>query len=370
MKILDKKIDQGNLSVTLRIEPHEFERALQDAYLENTERFVVPGYAAGLAPRAKIEEIYGVTALFDEALDLCVPAMYNQFLSENNIRIIGSPQLTEVTWQEGGGASFTVTCDIYPEVTLGDYKGISVPLKRTDDEEAFAAAVLTKACLNMKAEVPDGMIQQRLNSMLAQEKMRIGQDPIYHVLADCTAILKKAYHETGVNRPKAQIDAEALDIMLQTVSKDNQKMTKEFFVNLVKELIQRYRSIPRDIDGILDNQIDERGKKKSAMTPEEKTQEAFLAYLSSLELNEEQWKTQHQEQACDAARFDLLFNAVAEKEQLTVTQTELNQVYTEIAQQCELEIEEVLASIDSRSVKEQLLRDKARHFILDNAITM
>ncbi|MBO5461045.1 MAG: trigger factor family protein, partial [Ruminococcus sp.] len=109
VKILDKKIDQGNLSVTLRIEPHEFERALQDAYLENTERFVVPGYAAGLAPRAKIEEIYGVTALFDEALDLCVPAMYNQFLSENNIRIIGSPQLTEVTWQEGGGASFTVT---------------------------------------------------------------------------------------------------------------------------------------------------------------------------------------------------------------------------------------------------------------------
>lgn len=370
MKILNQKNEHGNLFVTLRIEPHEFEKALLDAYLENTERYIVPGYAAGLAPRNKIEEIYGPTALFDEALDLCVPNLYNQFLSENDLRIIGSPQLTEVTWMEGGGASFTVTCDLYPDIKLGTYKGIQTTCKREENEEEFAADVLTKACVNMTAEVPEGMISQKLNSMAAQEKLRIGQDPIYHVLADCIEILKKAYHEIGVHRPKNQVDAEALDIMLQTVSTDNQKMTKEFFASLVKALIQRYRSVPRNIDEILDQLINARSKEKSSMTQEQKIDEAYLAYLSSLELTEEQWRKQHYDQASDAACFDLLLNAVAKEEQFTVTDSDLHQVYSEIAQQCELEIEEVLAAIDTRAVQEQLLRDKARHFILDNAITV
>lgn len=370
MKILNQKNDHGNLFVTLRIEPQEFEKALLNAYLENTERYIVPGYAAGLAPRNKIEEIYGPTALFDETLDLCVPALYNQFLSENHLRIIGSPQLTEVTWLEGGGASFTVTCDLYPDVKLGTYKGIQTICKREENEETFAADVLTQACANMTADVPEGMISQKLNSMKAQEKLRIGQDPIYHVLADCIEILKKAYHETGVHRPQIQVDAEALDIMLQTVSMDNQKMTKEFFVTLIKDLIQRYRNIPKNIDMILDQLIEERNKQKSAMTPEEKTNEAYLAYLSSLELTEEQWEKQHYEQAADAAHFDLLLNAVAEHENFIITEAELQQVYSQIAQQCELEIDEVLSAMDTRAVQEQLLRDKARHFILDNAISI
>lgn len=369
MKILEQKNDNRNFSVTIRIEPQEFEKALLDAYLDNTEQYPVPGYAAGLAPRNKIEAIYGSTVLFDEALDLCVPDLYNQFLSENEIHIIGSPQLTEVTWLEGGGASFTVTCDLYPDVKLGKYKGIEVSCNRLDDEEAFAAEVLTQACINMEATVPEGMISQKLNAMAAQEKLRYGQDPIYHVLADCSEILKKAYHETGVHRPKNQVDAEALDLMLQTVSKDNQKMTKEFFIDLIKELIQRYRSVPKDFTSILEEIIKTRNKEKNALTPEQKIDEAYLAYLSSIELTEEQWRKQHHEQASDAARFDLLLNEVAKKEQLSISEAEFHHLYSQIAEQCELEIDEVMATMDSRAVEEQLLRDKARHFILDHAIT-
>lgn len=369
VKIVKNETNEGILTVTLRIEPHEFEKALQDAYLENTDRFIVPGYAAGLAPRKKIEEAYGITALFDEALDLCVPKMYNDFLMENKIRIIGRPQLTEVTWMDGGGAAFTVCCDIYPEVTLGKYKGITVSCKREEDEEAFAAAVLTQACLDMKAHVPDGMIDQKLNAMIAQEKMRIGQDAIYHVLADCIEILEKAYYEADIHRPKAQIRAEALDAMLQTVSGDNKQVTKEFFTNLIKELVQRYRILPKSMGRTLEEIIDGRKQKKSVMTDEQKTDEAFNAYLGSLELTEKQWREQRREQAADAARFDLLFNAVAEHEGLSISTAELEAVYNDIAIHCAMEFEKVIAEIDPQPVKEQLLRDKARHLILDSAIT-
>lgn len=369
MIVLKNEINEQISTVTLRIEPNEFAKALQDAYLENTERFIVPGYAPGLAPRDKIEEIYGVTALFDEALDLCVPKMYNDFLSENDLHIIGRPQLTEVTWMEGGGASFTVTCDIYPKITLGQYKGITVSCNREDDEEAFAAAVLTKACMNMNTHVPNGMIEQKLSAMIAQEKMRIGKDPIYHVLADCVEILEKAYYEADIHRPKAQIRAEALDAMLQTVSGDNKQVTKEFFTNIIKELVQRYRILPKSMDRTLDEIIEARKQKKSAMNDEQKMDEAFEAYLGSLELTEKSWRSQQREQAADAARFDLLFNAVAECENLSISTSELEAIYNEIANQCAMELDEVIAQIDPQPVKEQLLRDKARHLILDSAIT-
>lgn len=369
MQILDKSIDSETLSVTLRIEPQEFEKALHDAYLDHAETYVVPGYAPGLAPREKIEETYGLTALYDEALDLCVPQMYHTFLAENNLRTVGKPQLTAVTWLEGG-ASFTVTCDLYPQVQLGAYKHIEVTVTREKDEEAFAAAVLTKACTNMTAVVPDGMVQQRLNSMIAQEKLQINQDPIYHLLADTIDILEHAYHEVGINRPKAQVRAEALDAMLQTVSKDNQTVTQEFFTDCIRELVSRYRSIPNDMDAIIEQLIQTRKEKKRQMSADEKADAAFDAYLGSLELTEKQWRTERSREAENTARFDLLLHAVAEKEQLAISTDELHTVYVNIANQCGVDVDEVIPALDRQLIREQLLRDKARTFILDHAVSI
>ena len=142
MTVISSICENNTLTLTLRIERSEFAKALDEAYMNDTEHYAVPGFAAGLAPREKIEELYGQTALFDEALDICVPRLYSRYLSENGIRTVGRPQLTAVTWLMGGGADFTVVCGVYPEVKLGEYKELEVNAKR-DDEETFTAAVLT-----------------------------------------------------------------------------------------------------------------------------------------------------------------------------------------------------------------------------------
>ena len=119
MTVISSICENNTLTLTLRIERSEFAKALDEAYMNDTEHYAVPGFAAGLAPRKKIEELYGQTALFDEALDICVPRLYSRYLSENGIRTVGRPQLTAVTWLMGGGADFTVVCGVYPEVKLG-----------------------------------------------------------------------------------------------------------------------------------------------------------------------------------------------------------------------------------------------------------
>ncbi len=366
MIILASHTENGTNTAEIRIEPQEFWKALEDAYVENTDKIVVPGYAAGLAPRSEIEKLYGETALFDEALDLCVPKLYGRYLQEQGIRPVGRPQLTSVTWMQGGGAKFTVCCDIYPEVTLGQYKGVEVRAKRSD-EEAFTAEALLAACRNMQTEVPQAMVSQKLEAMLAREKMKIGQDAIYHLLADFTAVLEAAYKEMDVYRPKAQVQAEALDVMLQTVSGDNKELSPEKFHALIRELVEHYRIVPRSFDETIDGLIAERGEKKRGMTDDEKIEEAFEAYLGSIQQTTGLWKENNAERAKDAARFDLLLNAVAAQENLSVSEEELMQVYRGIAEETGLETDEVMAQVEEQPVREQLLRDKARAFIVENA---
>ena len=315
MTVISSVCENNTLTLTLRIERGEFAKALDEAYMNDTEHYAVPGFAAGLAPREKIEELYGQTALFDEALDICVPRLYSRYLSENGIRTVGRPQLTAVTWLTGGGADFTVVCGVYPEVKLGEYKELEVNAKR-DDEEAFTAAVLTAACTNMQAEVPESMVKQKLEAILAGDKMRVAQDPIYNVLADFTAILDEAYKQSDVTRSRAQVQAEALDVMLQTVSGDNREVSPAKLHELIRELVEHYRIVPRSFDEMLENIISERGTKKRAMTDEEKINDAFAAYLGTINQTEEMWRKDNTKRAEDAARFDLLLNAVAQAEKV------------------------------------------------------
>ena len=364
MIVLQSDVKQGTLTVMLRIEPEEFFSALKDAYLERTDEYPVPGFAAGLASRAEIEKLYGRTALYDEALDLCVPTLYRRYLEENGLRTAGRPKLTEVTWLDDG-AAFTVICDLYPDIHPGQYLGIETGIS-PEDKEAFTADVLAQACSRMAADVPEGMVQQKLDAMLAGEKLRTGQDAVYHLLADTVWILDQSYRETGIFRPKAQIRAEALDAMLQTVSGENRD--PDLLRRLIRDLVSRYRPLPENFDERLKEIREQRSRRRKSMQPEERVNEAFAAYLGSIDMDEESWRRQNHDQAAQSARLDLLLNTVAEREKLSVTDSELSDVIRRVAEEAMLEPEEVMAQAELQPIREQILRDKARELILKNAV--
>lgn len=366
MLVLNSNMENGTLTVSLRIEPGEFMDALNEAYAEHTDTYPVPGHASGLAPREEIEKLYGETALFDEALDICVPRLYARYLKENGIRTVGRPQLTEVTWLHGGGAKFTVVCDVYPKVKLGQYKGLTVDAKRENTEE-FTAKALTAACMNMTAEVPQGMVTQKLEAMLAKEKMQIGRDAIYNLLSDFTAVIEAAYAEMDIHRSKAQVQAEALDVMLQTVSGDNKAVSPEKFRSLVRELVEHYRIVPRTFDETIDRLVAEHSTKKRAMTPDERIDAAFDAYLGSINQTLGLWRENNTEKARDAAMFDLLLGAVAEAEGLVVSGDEYMRAMRQLSDETGVELDEVMAQVDGQLVREQMLRDKARELIVSSA---
>ncbi len=369
MKVEKKAIKDSILNVTISVSKPEFDLARREAYLNHTDQYPVMGIAPGLAAISDLEKTYGPAVLFDEALSLVIPQNFTRFLKESGIRIMGRPAVEDMQFCPDGSVTFTVKADLYPEVTLGQYKGIAVPYLRSEQQAEFEQAVIQKACEAMQGEIPPHMLKQKLDAIAAQEKLNINNDAVYHLLADMLVILDLAYVAAGVSRPKNQVRREAMDLMLQVASAEHELDWKEFLREQVAVMAERYHGLPADYGAKVDQLIQARQDAKKKMTPEEVTEELFKAYLGSLELTEEQWRNQRSGQAAREVCMDLLLDAVARAEQLEVTQEEEHRFIEELAEKYGMEPEEAEAGIDKDALLYKLKRDKALTLILNSAVT-
>ena len=348
MKILENQTKDNLLTATILIEADEFASALQEAYQANKDKSTVSDWR-------------------EEALDICIPKSYMEFARENHIAPAGQPEIVDVSWPGSGCVTFEIQVFVRPKVSPDQYKGIVVQVP-ADEEAAFSDAVVCEAVRRMKVGIPEAAVDLKLNAMLAEQKMQIGQDPIYNVLADMAELLKKAYQATGVSRPAAQVRSEAMDIMLQHMSGDQRELSKEHFYLLLKETVKGYRELPAGFDEKLDEIVKKRKQEMSDMTPEKRTAEAFGAYLGSLDLTEEGWLKENRGRAAVNAKFDLLLDAVGEAESIAVTPEEMEEAYGVIGLQCGIDAEQVKASIDAEPLEWQLKREKSRKLIMGSAV--
>lgn len=368
MKILKNQSTDNILTATILIEAVEFASSLQEAYQVNKHEFTLPGREEGMISRKELEQVFGATVLYDEALDICIPKLYLEFIHEHQIAPVNQPEIVGVSWLVGGSVTFTIKIPTRPKVSPNQYKGIVVQVP-ADEKEAFTEAVMCEAARRTEVVIPEALVDQKLDATLAKQKMQIGRDPIYNVLADMVEILRKAYHATGITRSMAQVRSEAMDIMLQTMSGDQKEPSREHLFFLLKETVKGYRELPNRFDEKLDQILKERKQRTISMTPEERVTEAFSAYLGSLELTEEGWLRVNRDKAVLYAKFDLLLDAVGEAESIAVTPEEMEEAFVGIGRQCDIDTEQVKASIDTELLEWQLKRDKARKLILDSAVT-
>ena len=369
MKTLNIKEEKGIITALLQIEEPEFSKARLSVYLDETERLAIPGITPGLAAIEDIEKAYGSDALKEEALARAIPAAYARFIKEHKIRTVGKPKAADITLTNDGGVLFTVRAPLYPKATLGMYKGITVTVPRSKQED-FRMAVLRKACGDMRAEVPDAMTEARLDAMSAHEKLLVCDDLIYHLLADVVHLLRGAYETAGISRPDAQIRAEALDVMLQAVSKDNGEPSMQFIINSLRQMAERYHKLPENFDEEVKKLAEKRAAERKKMTREEQTEEAFGAYLGSIGADEKSWRAERRKEAEEAALCDLLLEAVAEAETLYADDKAIDALVAEIAKNSGASPEDVTANIGRETIRRQLMRDMACRFITDSAISL
>ena len=129
--ILKNVENKENKTATFQVESDaaEFESAVNGAYLKNKASINIPGFRKGKAPRAVVEGMYGAEVFYQDAMDELAPKAFEFGLDESKLRMVGTPSIVDVNVTDDRTASYTFEVTLYPEVTLGQYKGLEAECK-------------------------------------------------------------------------------------------------------------------------------------------------------------------------------------------------------------------------------------------------
>ncbi len=123
LKNIEKK-EHNTTVFTVAADSAEFEKAVNGAYLKNKKDVYIPGFRKGKAPRQVIEGMYGKEVFYQDAMDDLAPEAFTLGVKEGELRVVGQPRISDVNVTEEKACEFTFNVTTYPEVVLGEYKGI------------------------------------------------------------------------------------------------------------------------------------------------------------------------------------------------------------------------------------------------------
>lgn len=155
-----EKIDVNVVKFEVKVEADKFKEALTRAYNKNIKKFNVPGFRKGKVPMNVVKKYYGVEVLLEDAVNFSIEGSYAEALKENNVRPVDFPKVEVVQAEEGKDLIYTAEVIVYPEVELGEYKGLNVEKKTYEvTEEEVSAKLKEMQEKNARVEVKEGAIE-------------------------------------------------------------------------------------------------------------------------------------------------------------------------------------------------------------------
>ena len=133
-----EKISGNKVRLTFSIPAALFAAAMQKAYLKLRGRINVPGFRKGKAPRRMIETLYGEGVFYDDAFEALFPDAYEEAIREYDLHPVDRPQIDLDEIGEGKDLKFHLEVFVRPDVTLGEYKGLTVEV----DQEKLTDAMI------------------------------------------------------------------------------------------------------------------------------------------------------------------------------------------------------------------------------------
>ena len=126
MNIKSNERNGNQTTIVVEIDKELMESGVQKAYLKARKNIMIPGFRKGKAPRKMIESLYGAHVFYEDGLEEIFPEVYEYAVVKQEVKAVGRPSLTDMDISEDGTVTITLTTEVYPEVTLGDYKGLEV----------------------------------------------------------------------------------------------------------------------------------------------------------------------------------------------------------------------------------------------------
>lgn len=421
MNVKNTEQANGKAKIVVEIEKQEFESALTKAYNKAKKDIMVPGFRKGKAPRKVVEGMYGAKIFYEDAVNELFPEIYEQGIIAQQIKAVGAPSISDMDEKEDGTIVLTVETELYPEVTLGAYKGIEVPKAEANVTDEDVENELNRmADRNSRIETVERAVEDGDTVVLDFEGfdngvafpggkgenyslkigsgsfvpgfeealigLKAGDEKDIDVtfpenytpeLAGKPVVFKCKIHEVKQTIKPALDDEFAKDVSefdtldeLKADIRANQlKMRQENidrqFENAAVEAAAA--NMTAEIPAcMIDEQVDKHLEQfayqlqMSGMTMED--------YAKMVGGDMSGLRASMRPMAETTVRSNVLLSAIVEAEKIEVSDEELEEEFAKVAEQYQMEVEQVKAALNPETVKVDLASRKAVKLIVDNAV--
>ena len=424
MQVTNIEKNASRATITAEITKADLEPSIQNVYLKARKNISIPGFRKGKATRAMIESVYGKHVFFEDALDELFPEIYTQCVLSQDIKAVGRPMVTGMEMAENDSVILTIVTDLYPEITLGEYKGleiekaeVSVTAEEVDAElqrMATNTASVTvadrpaelgdTACIDYegfkdgvpfeggKAEKYDlklgsgsfipGFEEQVVGMSAGEEKdINVTFPEEYHAaeLAGAPVVFKIKLHEVKETKVPAIDDEFVKDVSefdtveeLRADLEKNILSKKEEGVNRAFENAAIEKAVANMTAEIPESMVDEELEREmQRMDYELRSQGASLeAYAQMLGGNMEAIKNSLRPGALNAVKINVMLDAVVTAEGIEVTEEEIEAEYTAMAERYHMEVERVKELMKAEELKGDMQVRKAAKLISESAVAV
>ena len=136
-------------TVVVEIDKELMESGVNKAYMKARKSIMIPGFRKGKAPRKMIESMYGAHVFYEDGLEEIFPQIYDFAIASQDFKAIGRPTLKDMQIGDDNIVTLTLTTEVYPEVTLGQYKGLEVEKAEAEVSDAQVQAELDRMAENV-----------------------------------------------------------------------------------------------------------------------------------------------------------------------------------------------------------------------------
>ena len=135
MKSAVETLSPTRVKLTCEVPFDELKPSLDAAYKKIGQQVRLKGFRPGKVPPAMIDQYVGRGAVLDEAVNDALPRLYGEAIRENDIDILGHPEIEVTEFNDGDQLVFTAEVDVRPEITLPDYDGLPVTIDDAEVDE-------------------------------------------------------------------------------------------------------------------------------------------------------------------------------------------------------------------------------------------
>ena len=377
--------EKRQVRLAISVDRETWQKSLARCYEGVKSVFPVEGEST----RENIEKKYGAEFLYQDAVNDTYPQALVEAIGQSDIQIAGTPTLT-VEKISGDGYTFTAVIDLYPEVQLGQYKGLTavypeVELSSDDTESALAeyarthpvvehpdrAAMGDEVTLDFEGFVDGvpfeggkgeqyplllgsgyfvpGFEEQVAGAAVGEERdVKVtfpaeyvpelaGKDAVFHIkVHQITRRITPEWNDDFARQQGfADVSSLRRAVMESAVQKKQAQAAEQFANALIRQVTEGMTvTIP---DAMVENQLD--GIINELRSHMQSQGYDLEPYLETCGMTLEQLRDHTREQAAAAARYELAMTEIARREGIDVTEADVDAKYEELSRQYGLSVE-------------------------------